>query len=57
MAHHDLKELLRLWEREDITTEQAIGQILLVLWSFNQRLLKLEATRSRSKETPPKRRR
>lgn len=48
MAHYDLKELLRLWERDGITTEQAIGQILLVLWSFNQRLLKLEATRSGS---------
>ncbi len=48
MAHYNLKEILRLWEREGITTEQAIGQILLVLWSFNQRLLKLEATKSRS---------
>ncbi len=48
MAHYDLKEMLRLWERDGITTEQAIGQILLVLWSFNQRLLKLEATRSGS---------
>jgi len=46
MAHYDLQNLVKLWERDDITTEQAIGQILLLLRTFNQRLLKLEATRT-----------
>ena len=56
MAHYNLRELLRLWERGGISTEQAIGQILLVLWSFNERLLKLEATKNASTGSSKRRR-
>jgi hypothetical protein len=45
MKHYTLKELIILWEQERITPEQAIGQILLILTSHHQRLLKVEATR------------
>jgi len=45
MAHYELEDLVSLWEREKLTTEQVIGQILLLLIAINQRLLKLEATR------------
>ena len=46
MSHYDVNELIKLWEYEKLTTEQIIGQILLVLLTIHQRLLKLEATRS-----------
>jgi hypothetical protein len=44
MSHYEFKELISLWERNKLTIEQAIGQILLILLAINQRLLKLEAT-------------
>lgn len=44
MNHYEFRELISLWERNRLTIEQAIGQILLILLSINQRLLKLEAT-------------
>ncbi|NIT62039.1 MAG: hypothetical protein GWN00_39345 [Aliifodinibius sp.] len=44
MNHYEFRELISLWERNKLTIEQAIGQILLILLSINQRLLKLEAT-------------
>jgi hypothetical protein len=44
MNHYEFRELVSLWERNKLTIEQAIGQILLILLSINQRLLKLEAT-------------
>jgi hypothetical protein len=40
---YDLAELIRRWEREQITTEQAIGQILLWLVALAERVIKLEA--------------
>lgn len=46
MSHYDVNELISLWEREGLTVEQAIGQILLVLIALHKRLLKLEATPS-----------
>ena len=49
MSHYELEELVSLWERGKITTEQAIGQILLLLVAMHKRLLKLEATRRRKK--------
>ena len=44
MNHYELKDLISLWERNKLTVEQIVGQILLVLLAINQRLLKLEAT-------------
>ncbi len=42
---YDLLDLLKRWEREELTTEQAIGQILLWLAVLSERLDRLEATR------------
>jgi hypothetical protein len=38
-----LSELIKRWEREQITTEQAIGQLLLWLVVLSKRIAKLEA--------------
>jgi hypothetical protein len=40
---YNLPELIKRWEREQITTEQAIGQILLWLVALAERVIKLEA--------------
>jgi hypothetical protein len=39
---YDLTDLINRWEREDITTEQAIGQLLLWLVVLSERLTELE---------------
>jgi hypothetical protein len=45
------QELIRRWGRDQLTPEQAIGQILLLLAELDKRLQKLEHRR----ESPPKR--
>ena len=42
-----LPELIKRWEREQITTEQAIGQILLWLVALAERVMKLEANQKK----------
>ena len=44
---YNLSELIKRWECEDITTEQAIGQILLWLTALAARITKLEANTSK----------
>jgi len=54
MASYPLQELLVRWETERFTTEQIIGHILQHLAEHNKRLLKLEATDSKSERIKPK---
>ena len=51
MGTYGLQEVIRRWGRDQLTTEQAIGQILLLLIELHERLQKLE----RRRESPPKR--
>ena len=44
MNRYPLIDLVRRWEREEITMEQVIGQILLWLDSLSLRVTKLGAT-------------
>ena len=39
---YDLSDLITRWEREDITTEQVIGQLLLWLVVLSERMAELE---------------
>ena len=39
---YDLTDLIKRWEREDLTTEQAIGQLLLWLVVLSERMTELE---------------
>ena len=39
---YDLSDLIKRWEREDLTTEQAIGQLLLWLVVLSERVAELE---------------
>ncbi len=45
LKRYDLPELIKRWEREQLTTEQAIGQILLWLAVLAEQLMKLEVER------------
>ena len=42
MGNYNLDELITRWEREKLTTEQAVGQILLILRSLSERMRELE---------------
>ena len=43
MSVESIKEVIKLWEIGQITIEQCLGKILLLLLQHNNRLLKLEA--------------
>jgi len=42
MGTYGLEGVLRAWEQEHLTTEQAVGQILLLLQELEERLRRLE---------------
>lgn len=42
MSNYDLRQLMILWQREKLTSEQAIGQILLHLEVLAGRIGELE---------------
>jgi hypothetical protein len=42
MGNYNFDELINLWEREKLTTEQAVGQVLLLLRSLSERIRDLE---------------
>ncbi len=50
MKRYDLPELIKRWERGDITPEQAIGQVLLWLMNLAERVTKLEANQRKDQQ-------
>ena len=42
MGTYGLDGVIRAWEQEHLTTEQAIGQILLLLQEFQKQLRRME---------------
>ena len=58
MSQYTLEELITRWKQEDMTADQMIGQVLLVLQAMHQRLRELERQRPPSVEgapSPPRR--
>jgi len=53
MSVEEIEKVIRLWEYKQITFEQVVGKILLMLQAHHHRLLKLEATPQPPR--PPKR--
>lgn len=47
MGTYGLEGVIRAWERGELTTEQAIGQILLLLQELEERVRSLEQHRER----------
>ena len=41
---YPLAELIKRWQREELTTEQAVGQMLLWLTDLSKRVQQLENT-------------
>lgn len=46
MSAYSLDIVLQKWERGDLTTEQAVGQIILLLQLLNERVGQLERQQS-----------
>jgi hypothetical protein len=42
MGTYGLEGVIRAWKQEQLTTEQAIGQILLLLQELEERLLDMD---------------
>lgn len=42
MSAYDLDTIVHKWEQAELTTEQAIGQILLLLHTLSERVGRLE---------------
>jgi len=53
VSHYSLDELIELWRREKLTTEQMIGQILLILKEVDRRLKELRRERGSAAVEPP----
>ena len=51
MKRYSLTELVKRWEREELTVEQAIGQILLWLVSLLERVDKVEANQRKVQQS------
>ena len=50
MGTYDLEDVIRAWGREDLTIEQVIGQILLLLQELEERLCNAEGGLEKHKE-------
>ncbi|MBN1487692.1 MAG: hypothetical protein JW981_08625 [Anaerolineae bacterium] len=48
MGTYGLEGVLRAWDMGKITTEQAIGQILLIMTEFHKRISALERNRNKN---------
>ena len=44
MQRYSMVDLIKRWEREELTMEQTVGQILLWVASLSERVTKLEST-------------
>jgi hypothetical protein len=51
MASYDLQQLIKLWEQEKLTTEQAIGQNLLQLKALSERISAVEKQQAQIRQT------
>jgi len=49
MGTYGLEGVIRAWEREQLTAEQAIGQILLLLQELEERIGRIERRLERTK--------
>lgn len=48
MSQYPMEELVKLWATEQLTAEQAIGQLLLQVKSILKRLAELESAQRRA---------
>jgi hypothetical protein len=54
MSAYDLDTVLKKWERAELSTEQAVGQILQLLDALSERVGRLETEQAKHRlPTPP----
>lgn len=53
MGAYDLEKIVKKWERAELSTEQAVGQILLLLDSLSKRVGRLETEQAKIRRTTP----
>ena len=51
-SQYPLSDLMKRWAREELTVEQAIGQMLLWLTDLSERLVNLERSQSDDPNAP-----
>ena len=51
-SQYPLSDLMKRWAREELTVEQAIGQMLLWLSDLSERLVNLERSQSDDPKAP-----
>jgi hypothetical protein len=59
MSAYDLNRLIQLWTADNLSTEQAVGQILLQIQALSERVNELERKMERGQKpgaTPPAKR-
>ncbi len=49
MSAYEIDTILKKWERAELSTEQAIGQILLLLQSISRRVGRLEVAQANNR--------
>lgn len=49
MGAYDLDTILKKWERAELSADQAIGQILLLLQSISYRVGRLEVAQAKNR--------
>jgi hypothetical protein len=49
MSAYDLDTILKKWERAELSTEQAVGQILLLLQTISHRVGQLEVAQAKNR--------
>jgi hypothetical protein len=53
MSHYEIDDVITRWAKSELTAEQAIGQILLILQSLSRRMGKVEKRLTRQRRTGP----
>ena len=53
MSHYNIEELIARWKKEELSVEQVIGQLLLVLHEQQQQLRELARRPCAPPDTPP----
>ena len=49
MSAYELDTIVKKWERDELSTEQAIGQILLLLQDISYRVGRLEVAQAKNR--------
>ncbi len=52
MSKYDLAALIKMWEQDKLTVEQAVGQMMLHMEALAQRVGSLEKAQEKARQQP-----